>query len=426
MCYLIKTLNTRDLIAMPIRQRISFPNPAGELLSAALELPDTQTRAFALFAHCFTCGKDNAAASRIARTLAAKGIAVLRFDFTGLGSSQGDFANSNFHSNVQDLLAAADFLRAEYSAPQLLIGHSLGGTAVLAAAPQIAEARAVVTIGSPANPEHLIKQFAGKIEQIERDGVATVALAGREFQIQRQFLKDLRERPLAGQLGNLGKALLVMHAPFDSIVDISQAGEIFTAAKHPKSFISLDGADHLVSKLEDAQYVADTISAWVGRHIINAEPNPGRTSSEKTESVPGGHVFIGEGNQRFLREVAADDHAWLADEPKRMGGDNLGPDPYEHLLASLGTCTSMTIRMYANRKKWPLEDVRIQLEHSREHAKDCAECDDKPAKVDVLSRRITLVGPLDDEQRARLMEIADRCPVHRTLEGELRIDTLLL
>lgn len=406
---------------MPTRQRISFANDAGEQLSASLELPDTQARAFALFAHCFTCGKDNAAASRISRTLAAKGIAVLRFDFTGLGSSEGDFANSNFHSNVQDLLAAAEFLRTEFSAPQLLIGHSLGGTAVLAAAPQIAEATAIVTIGSPANPEHLIKQFAGQLEKIERDGVATVALAGREFQIQRQFVEDLRQQPLTQQLGSLKKALLVMHAPFDNIVDIGQAGEIFGAAKHPKSFISLDGADHLVSTLEDAQYVADTISSWVGRHIVIKETDA-PDSNAKVE-IPGGQVFIGEGNQRFLREVATDDHAWLSDEPKRMGGDNLGPDPYEHLLASLGTCTSMTIRMYANRKKWPLEDVRILLEHSREHAKDCEDCDDKPTKVDVLSRRITLVGPLDEKQRARLMQIADRCPVHRTLEGELRIDT---
>jgi uncharacterized OsmC-like protein/fermentation-respiration switch protein FrsA (DUF1100 family) len=413
---------------MPTRQRISFPNQAGELLSAALELPNTPTRGFALFAHCFTCGKDNAAASRISRTLAAKGIAVLRFDFTGLGSSEGDFANSNFSSNVEDLLAAVDFLRAEFTAPQLLIGHSLGGTAVLAAAPQIPEARAVVTIGSPANPEHLVMQFAETIEQIERDGVATVSLAGREFQIQRQFLENLRQQPLTQQLGSLRKALLVMHAPFDGTVDIGQASEIFAAAKHPKSFISLDGADHLVSKLEDAQYVADTISAWAGRHMVTAATNLSSNSSKASTTpphpeVPGGQVFIGEGNQRFLREVTADDHAWLADEPKRMGGDNLGPDPYEHLLASLGTCTSMTIRLYANRKKWPLEDVRVQLEHSREHAKDCADCDNKSAKVDVLSRSITLVGPLDDEQRARLMEIADRCPVHRTLEGELRIDT---
>lgn len=401
---------------MPTRQRITFANHSGEQLAAALELPDRPPRAFALFAHCFTCGKDIAAATRISRTLAANGLAVLRFDFTGLGGSEGDFANTNFSSNVADLLAAAEFLRTEHAAPQLLIGHSLGGTAVLAAAPEIPESKAVVTIGAPASPDHVIKQFADDVLDIETDGDAVVALAGREFRIQRQFVDDLRSHPLTDRLGSLNKALLVFHAPFDATVDVSQASKIFTAAKHPKSFISLDGADHLVSKLEDAQYVADTISTWMGRHLADA-------NTDKPD-VAGGEVFVGEGNQRFLREVASDDHAWVADEPKRVGGDNLGPDPYEHLLAALGTCTSMTIRMYANRKQWPLADVQVQLRHSREHAQDCEECDEKPAQVDVLSRAIRLDGDLDESQRARLMEIADRCPVHRTLEGNLRIDTV--
>ena len=401
---------------MPTRQRITFANDRGEQLAAALELPDRPPRAFALFAHCFTCGKDIAAATRISRTLAANGLAVLRFDFTGLGGSEGDFANTNFSSNVADLLAAAEFLRTEHAAPQLLIGHSLGGTAVLAAAPEIPESKAVVTIGAPASPDHVIKQFADDVLDIETDGDAVVALAGREFRIQRQFVDDLRSHPLTDRLGSLKKALLVFHAPFDATVDVSQAGKIFTAAKHPKSFISLDGADHLVSKLEDAQYVADTISTWMGRHLADAKTD--------RPDVAGGQVLVSEGNQRFLREVASDDHAWVADEPKRVGGDNLGPDPYEHLLAALGTCTSMTIRMYANRKQWPLADVQVQLQHSREHAQDCEECDEKPAQVDVLSRAIRLDGDLDESQRARLMEIADRCPVHRTLEGNLRIDTV--
>jgi len=402
---------------MPTRQRVSFPNESGELLAAALELPDRSPRAFALFAHCFTCGKDIAAATRISRTLAANGFAVLRFDFTGLGGSEGDFANSNFSANVRDLVAAAAFLRTEHTAPQLLIGHSLGGTAALAAAPEIPESRAVVTIGSPATPEHVVKQFAGQVETIETDGQAVVSLAGRDFRIEREFLDDLRGHPLTERLGTLRKALLVMHAPFDATVDIAQATEIFSAAKHPKSFISLDGVDHLVSKLEDAQYVADTISAWASRHIVES-------NVEDEVEVPGGEVFVGEGNQKFLREIASDDHAWLADEPKRVGGDNLGPDPYEHLLAALGTCTSMTIRMYANRKKWPLKDVQVQLQHAREHMTDCEDCDEKPVQVDVLSQAIRLEGPLDTDQKERLMEIADRCPVHRTLAGGLRIDTV--
>ena len=402
---------------MPTRQRITFANLNGDRLAAALEFPDRPPRAFALFAHCFTCGKDIAAATRITRTLAANGIAVLRFDFTGLGGSDGDFANTNFSSNIADLLAAADYLRAEHAAPQLLIGHSLGGTAVLAAAPQIPESVAVVTIGAPASPDHVVKQFAEDVPEIEAEGDVVVSLAEREFRIKHQFLEDVRSHPLTDRLGGLNKALLVFHAPFDTTVAVEQAAQIFMAAKHPKSFISLDGADHLVSKLEDAHYVADTISAWVGRYLPDTTPT-------ETSDVPGGEVVVGEGNRRFLRDVTSDDHAWVADEPIRVGGDNLGPDPYEHLLAALGTCTSMTIRMYANRKEWPLDDVQVQLEHTREHAQDCEDCEDKPARVDVLSRAIRLEGPLDASQRARLMEIADRCPVHRTLEGELRIDTV--
>lgn len=402
---------------MTTRQRISFANASGEQLAAALELPDAPPRAFALFAHCFTCGKDIATATRITRTLAANGFAVLRFDFTGLGGSDGDFANTNFSSNVADLLAAAQYLRTEHAAPQLLIGHSLGGTAMLAAAAEISESKAVVTIGAPATPDHVVKQFADDLPQIEAEGDAVVSIAGREFRIQQQFVDDVRTQPLVDRIGALKKALLVFHAPFDATVSVDQATQIFAAAKHPKSFVSLDGADHLVSKLEDAQYVADTIATWVKRYL--PDPPPVQSSD-----VPGGEVLVDEGNRRFLREVSSDDHTWLADEPKHVGGDNLGPDPYEHLLAALGTCTSMTIRMYANRKGWPLEDVRVQLEHSREHARDCADCDEKPAQLDVLSRAIRLDGALDETQRARLMEIADRCPVHRTLEGDLRIDTV--
>jgi len=402
---------------MPTRQRITFTNHSGEQLAAALELPDRSPRAYALFAHCFTCGKDIAAATRISRTLAANGIAVLRFDFTGLGSSEGDFANTNFSSNISDLLAAAEYLRRKHAAPELLIGHSLGGTAVLAAAQEIPESKAVVTIGAPVSPDHVVKQFAETVSEIEARGDALVTLAGREFRVARQFLEDLRSHPLTDRVAGLKKALLVFHAPFDATVAVEQATQIFTAAKHPKSFISLDSADHLLSKLEDAQYVANAITSWVERYL------PDIPATDKPD-VPGGEVLIGEGNKRFLCDVTSDDHAWVADEPKRVGGDNLGPDPYEHLLAALGSCTSMTIRMYANHKEWPLEDIQVQLEHTREHARDCADCDDKPAQIDVLSRAIRLEGALDASQRKRLMEIADRCPVHRTLEGTLRIDTV--
>ncbi len=402
---------------MPRRQRIEFRNRDGVSLAAALEVPDREPRAYALFAHCFTCGKDIAAAARIARALAAEGFAVLRFDFTGLGGSEGDFANSNFASNVDDLLAAADFLRENHAAPSLLIGHSLGGTAVLAAAPEIPEVRAVACIGAPSSPAHLARHLESDAEKIATTGEATVQLWGRDFRIKKQFLDDLQQHPLLERLPRLRKALLIMHAPLDNVVGIDEAAQIFTAAKHPKSFVSLDGADHVLSRLEDAQYAAQTIATWAARYLDFQD-------AIETPEVSGGEVIVTEGNHRFLREVSSDEHAWLADEPKRVGGDNLGPDPYEHLLAALGTCTSMTIRMYANRKQWPLQDVNVRLAHSRRHAEDCEGCDEKPQKIEVLQRYVRFEGPLDAAQTQRLMEIADRCPVHRTLEGHLSIETL--
>ena len=401
---------------MPTSQRITFNNTSGIQLAAALELPDRPTHTFALFAHCFTCGKDIAAASRIARTLAAHQIGVLRFDFTGLGSSDGDFANTNFSSNVEDLLSAAQYLREHHTAPQLLVGHSLGGTAVLNAAGDIPECKAVVTIGSPATADHVIKQFAQDVAKIETQGGAEVNLAGRRFHIKQQFIDDVKAHSVENRVGKLRKALLIFHAPLDDVVSIEQAGLIFTAAKHPKSFITLDGADHLLSKVEDAQYVANTISAWASRYIDQETVMP--------PDVEKGEISVSEGNHKFLREVSSDDHQWLADEPKRVGGDNLGPDPYEHLLAAVGACTSMTIRMYANHKGWPLEDVHVQLEHSRQHSTDCENCENSSSKIEVITRVIKLSGNLDESQRERLMEIANRCPVHRTLEGDLRIETL--
>lgn len=381
-------------------------------------MPATRPRAFALFAHCFTCGKDSSAASRISRTLAAKGIAVLRFDFTGLGGSDGDFENAGFSSNIDDLHSAAEYLRTHHAAPALLIGHSLGGTAVLAAAERIPEAKAVVTLGSPASPEHVIKQFSADLAQIESEGLADVELAGRTFRIRKSFIDDLRSVDMRSRVRQLRRALLVMHAPLDNVVHIDEASEIFVSAMHPKSFVSLDSADHLLTSIADAQYVADTLTAWASRYLPDGE------SPTKTV-VPGGHLRVEEGNHRFLRQVISDDHAWLSDEPRRMGGDNLGPDPYEHLLAALGTCTSMTIRMYANRKKWPLDDIDIDLRHSRVHAMDCDGCEENATKIDLIERVISLKGDLTEEQRTQLFRIADRCPVHRTLENEIRIESEL-
>lgn len=403
---------------MPQRSKFEFTGSTGHTLAGLLEIPDTPAQATALFAHCFTCGKDIAAASRISRALVKNGFAVMRFDFTGLGSSDGDFANTNFSSNVADLIAAATHLRSLNMAPSLVIGHSLGGTAVLKAAHEIPECTGVVTIGSPADAQHVSQQFACDIETIEKNGEAEVSLAGRKFSIKKQFLDDINKTSTE-HLKKLKPALLVLHSPIDTVVDIKQAERIYIAAKHPKSFISLNDADHLLSRASDAEYVANIISAWATKDE-QSEKRPARPK------VPSGEVVVRELDQKFMLEVFSDSHQWVADEPSTVGGSNVGPDPYEHLLASVGTCTSMTLRMYAQRKQWPLENAEVTLRHSREHKADCDECTDSAstARLDIIERQITLHGELSDEQRSKLMEIADKCPVHRTLTGTLEIRTI--
>ena len=400
---------------MGSRSKLSFKGSQGAELAGLLESPDAEPQAYALFAHCFTCSKDIVAASRISRALVSKGFAVMRFDFTGLGSSDGDFANTNFSSNVQDLVLAADYLRTHHEAPRLLIGHSLGGTAILKAAHEIPESTAVVTIGSPADAEHVAKQFVCDLDVIERDGEAEVKLAGRAFKIRKQFVEDIRENKDT-HVNELRKALLVLHSPIDSTVSIQQAEQIFVAAKHPKSFVSLDNADHLLSKRVDAEYVAETITGWAGRYMPDSD-------SLSTEKVAAGRVRVTERNQKFSQIVQSDDHQWFADEPTGVGGNNLGPDPYEHLLAALGACTTMTMRMYANRKQWPVERVSVELDHVREHGKDCVECDETHTQIDVINRSITISGDLTADQKSRMMEIADKCPVHRTLHNKLSVRT---
>ncbi|MGA7072421.1 alpha/beta fold hydrolase [Bradyrhizobium sp.] len=398
-------------------ERFQFTGSEGQQLAAALETPEGEIRAYALFAHCFTCGKDGLAAKRIAVALSAKGIAVLRFDFTGLGSSEGDFANSTFSSNVADLVRAADHLRKTYKAPALLIGHSLGGAAVLAAAHEIPDAKAVVTIAAPSDPAHVTGQFADSIEKIRKEGQAEVSLAGRPFTIKREFLDDVAEHSLMGHITKLNKALLVMHAPTDDTVGIDNATRIFVAAKHPKSFVSLAGADHLLSNRQDALYVADVIAAWVGRYVDAG------VSTEATNDETGPRdVMVRETrNGKFQQTVTVGPHRMLADEPVPSGGDDTGLGPYDFLLAGLGACTSMTMRLYADRKSLPLERTTVTLRHSKIHAEDCAECETKAGMLDQIDRVIAMEGPLDAEQRKRLMEIADKCPVHRTLTSEVRI-----
>ena len=405
----------REHRGMSRSHRIEFDNRRGQSLAGRLELPPTEPRAFALFAHCFTCGKDVAAATRISRALAAKGFGVLRFDFTGLGNSGGDFANQNFSSNVDDLVAAAEWLRANHGAPRLLVGHSLGGAAVLVGAARLPDVEAVVTIGAPSHPEHVTHLLQGSLETIRSEGSAQVQLAGRPFTIQSQFLDDLEQQEVRGTLKTLGKATLILHSPQDELVHIDHARKLYAQLEHPKSFVSLDSADHLLTSKADSQYVADVISAWAGRYLPPIDhPDTEHGTVRVTGRADG-----------FLQLCTAGEHDWLADEPRKVGGTDLGPTPYDLLLAALGTCTSMTLGMYARHKQLPLESVTVELQHDRIHAQDCEDCDQQEARVDRIRRVLTIEGELDQTQRARLLEIADRCPVHRTLENQIKVETRL-
>jgi uncharacterized OsmC-like protein/alpha/beta superfamily hydrolase len=385
---------------------IVFPASRGHELAGRLELPAGAPRAWAIFAHCFTCSKDSKAAAYISQALAARGIAVLRFDFTGLGSSGGDFSSSTFSSNLDDLASAADFLRNTYSAPDLLIGHSLGGAAVIAAAERIPQARALATIGAPFEPRH--------VAHLVKDGMLDVG--GRPFRLQQGFLADLERHDPAKALGALRKALLVMHSPRDAIVGIDNAGKIFQAARYPKSFLSLDDADHLLTRREDAAYAAEVLAAWSSRFLDKAPSG--------TEPVPGVRV-VEAGEGKFAQDIYTGRHRLRADEPISAGGADSGPSPYDLLLAGVGACTAMTIRLYAEAKKLPLERVSVDLMHEKIHASDCAECETKEGRIDRIERVVTLEGPLDDAQRAKLLEIAEKCPVHRTLHSEVLIPTRL-
>ena len=397
-------------------RKITFPGSGGAALAARLDLPEGPRLATALFAHCFTCGKDIAAARRIAGRLAGAGLAVLRFDFTGLGHSEGEFANTTFTSNVGDLKAAADWLASEGMPPSLMIGHSLGGAAVLKAAPLVASVKAVVTIGAPFDPAHVTHNFAGALDDIRADGRAEVSLAGRSFTIGREFVEDISAESLGPVIGRLGKALLILHAPRDPVVGIDNAARIFLAAKHPKSFVTLDDADHLISRAEDAEYVAGVIAAWAARYLDLRPPAP-------PPGAPEGVVLVCEVDPEGFRQdiFAGPRHHAVADEPVAYGGTDSGMSPYGFLAAGLGACTSMTLRMYARRKGWPLAHVGVEVTHDKVHAQDA----DTGGKADLFRRRITLEGMLDEAQRARLLEIADRCPVHRTLDAGARVETTL-
>ena len=402
----------------PNSRPVSFPGAFGATLAARLDAPAGAPLAYAVFAHCFTCSKETKAAATISAALAERGFAVLRFDFTGLGGSEGDFANTNFSSNIDDLVAAADFLRREHRAPALLVGHSLGGTAVLAAASRIPETLAVATIGSPLEPDHVLGLLKDSVGKIESEGDAQVDIAGRGFRIKKQFLDDIRSQKIGGALAHLGKALMVMHSPRDTIVNIDNASKIFLAARHPKSFVSLDPADHLMSNRADAIYAGQLLADWALRYV----PAP----QADAPSAQPGKVLVRETREgKYSNQVFVGPHVIRADEPVAAGGLDTGAGPYDLLCASLGACTSMTLRTYADSKGIPLERVSVELEHGKIYAADCAECETREGKIDRIERLITLEGKLDPQQRQRLLEIADKCPVHRTLHSEVVISSRL-
>jgi putative redox protein len=399
-------------------EHLRFPGSQGLELAARLDSPVTTPTAYALFAHCFTCSKDLKAAGWISRALIQRGIAVLRFDFTGLGESEGEFVATDFSSNIGDLVAAADFLRQEREAPRLLIGHSIGGCAALTAAERIAEVRAVATLGAPSDTEHLRQTLLHLVPDLEARGEVEVRLGGRPFRIRKELLDNLREGHLRGVLERLHRALLILHSPVDKIVGIDHARRLFEMAKHPKSFVSLDTADHLLSDERDARYAGEVLAAWAGRYLegvqtgVETEPEIGKA----------GEVLVIGGASGFAQEIVARRHRLIADEPKEVpGGTDTGPTPYDLLVAALGACTSMTLRMYADFKKLPLEGVRVRVRHARIHAADCASCETKEGKIDRIEREIEVLGPLTEDQRLRLLEIADRCPVHKTLKSEIEI-----
>lgn len=400
-------------------QKVSFTNKDKEQLAGRLELPlDQKPHNFVIFAHCFTCTKNLTAIRNVGRALTNAGFAVLRFDFTGLGESEGDFENTNFSGNVDDLVEAAHFLEKNFMAPTLIIGHSLGGAAAIFAAARLKSIKAVAVINSPSSPSHVLHLLKDSELEITKNGKARVNLGGVDFTIKKQFLDDLENKSLSEVVSDFGKALLILHSPQDKVVGIKNAEEIYKAAHHPKSFISLDGVDHLLSKKEDSQYVGEVIAGWASRYVEIPTNEEIKSKSKVAASL--------DNDEKFTTNLKLGDHHLIADEPTSFGGNNFGPSPYDFLSAGLAACTAMTIQMYARRKKWEVINVSVNIDYSKDHAIDCEQCEDDSAKIDTFNREIVLTGNLDDKQKERLLEIADKCPVHKTLHSKTQILTKLV
>ncbi|WP_339838537.1 bifunctional alpha/beta hydrolase/OsmC family protein [uncultured Maribacter sp.] len=399
-------------------EKVTFTNSQGKQLAARLEIPNNQdAHSYAIFAHCFTCNKNFSAVRNISRALVSKGIAVLRFDFTGLGESEGDFEETNFSSNVSDLIQAAKFLEGNYKAPSLLVGHSLGGAAVIYAASELESIVAVATIGAPSSPSHVQHLFKSSVDEIKETGKAKVNIGGRDFTIKKDFLDDIESKPMKGILKNMRKPFLVIHSPQDTIVGIENAKELYQFAHHPKSFVSIDKADHLLMNSEDSNYVGNVIAGWAERYLSIPKREVLKTSHQVAVSI---------GNEGFTSEIVSGNHLLIADEPTDFGGNDFGPSPYDYLASGLGACTAMTLRMYATRKKWDLQKVIVHVDHGKDHAPDSENASSKGEKIDTFKREIELFGELDEKQRMRLLEIADKCPVHKTLSSGAVIITELI
>lgn len=400
--------------------KINFTNANGKTLSGRIDLPlERDPHNFAIFAHCFTCTKDFSAVRNVSKALASEGFGVLRFDFTGLGDSDGDFADTNFSSNVEDLVSAAEFLAREFKAPSLLVGHSLGGAAAIFAASEIDSIEALATIGAPSNPVHVQKQFGTQLDTIKSDGEAVVQLAGRDFTFKKQFIDNLEAHSCENAARKLNKALLIMHSPQDATVSIKNAEEIYHAAKHPKSFVTLDGSEHLLIDKKNASYVGKVIAGWAARYI--------EVPVEQTIKTTHAAVASLDDEDGFTTLMKLGTHYLKADEPIRVGGKDFGPTPYELLAGSLSACTAMTIQMYARRKKWPIANVEVHTSYSKDYAKDCEACEKVPsAKIDTFTREIKITSSLDEKQLQRILQIADKCPVHKTLHSETQVITSLI
>lgn len=400
--------------------KISIQGQEPHTISARLELPaDRKPHSYALFAHCFTCSKDFKAVHNISMALTTHGFGVLRFDFTGLGESAGNFSETSFSSNIDDIITVCRYMSEHYKAPSLVIGHSLGGAAAVVAGSKIDSIKAIVTIGAPSTATHVKHLFTGHVSDINSKGAAEVNIGGRHFTITKQFLEDLEQNDVLQTVRELRKPILIAHSPQDRVVDVENAAALFKAAHHPKSFLSLDGADHLLTQKKDSTYVGNVLSSWASRYLNISPP---KTYTTDLQVVA--HLTQDEG---YTTQIQAGEHNLIADEPTEYGGNDFGPSPYELLSAGLGACTAMTIKMYAARKQWPLQEVYVHLSHSKDYDTDMQDTNRQSTggKIDKFVREIQLVGPLDETQRQRLLEIANKCPVHKTLLSQMVIETRL-